>query len=342
MKHLPYIQLLIVTAIAAWGTTRAALGAEVAEVWEGRPYRIDASLAIDAPGDARAELERELPEFLRRRASTAIGSVWRFTAEPADGALRHAMLRGVERLKDDDLPEPKDAEDKRLLLAVRSTPWGYELSAREFDRYLNRWGSPLVRAVRQRDAVPEQLFALAEQAVAPLAHFTPTGSDPAQVTIELRGADLPPAGAGDFAWLRPGDALQPLVVRKNRDGSVAKGGVATVPWTYIEVVEKADAKGEPIGRIRSATARPLGVRRGRVEAVAIGMRNDHMATTLALRSRDNQDQPLVGYEVYAQSGGDKQLQRVGKSDALGELPIEPGQTAVRSLYLKSDGVTLAR
>ncbi|MGE3241106.1 MAG: hypothetical protein AB7I57_08565, partial [Pirellulales bacterium] len=42
------------------------------------------------------------------------------------------------------------------------------------------------------------------------------------------------------------------------------------------------------------------------------------------------------------SGGDKQLQRVGKSDALGELPIEPGQTAVRSLYLKSDGVTLAR
>lgn len=342
VKHFSYRVTLVVSALVACDWQRAAKAAEVSEVWEGQPYQIEASLAIEAPGDLRAQLERDLPGFLRKRASTAIGSVWRLQAEPADGALRHAVLRGVDRLSDEDLPEAKDTEDKRLLLAIRATPWGYEISAREFDRYLHRWGPPLRRTVRQRDAVPEQLFALAERAVAPLAYFTPSSSDPERVSIELRGADLPPAGAGDFAWLVPGDALQPLLVRKNRDGSVALGGVATIPWTYIEVVEPADKPAELTGRIRSATAHPLGGRRGRVEAVAIGMRNYRAATTLELRARDEQDKPLAGYEVFVQNDGDKQLQRIGKSDARGEVRVEPGQSAVRSLYLQNDGVTLAR
>jgi len=333
---------LLVSALGTLIFSIHAMSAEVAEVWEGQPYRIRASLAVDAPGDLHTQLEEELPGFLRKRANTSIGSVWRFHAAAADSRLRHAMLAGLEQFPDADLPERENHEEKRLLMTIRATPWGYELAVREFDRYVQRWGPVIRRTVQQQASVPEQLFALVEQAVAPLARFTSSASNPSQVKLELRGADLPAAGAGDFRWLRAGDALQPFLVRMSRHGATVPGGATAVPWTYIEVANANDDSQQLEGRIRSATARPLGMRRGRVETIAIGMRNDREPSIIELRARDQPDKPLVGYEVYVQSGDEKDLRLIGKSDVVGEVRVGPGQTAVEMLYLKSDGVTLAR
>jgi hypothetical protein len=330
------------TVLVVCAALRAAVAAEVAEVWEGQPYRIQASLAIDAPGDLAQQLAGELPGYLSERAAAAIGSVWRLDVEPVNATERHQVLANLESQADPKPPEIEGDKDKLLLLAIRDTPWGYDLSAREFDCYLNRWGPVIRRTVRQRAAVPEQLFALAKQAIAPLAHLEIDAGDTQRVEIKLRGADLPPNGAGDFHWLEPGDALEPRRVRTTRDGAVVKNGVTSVPWTYIEAMAPAENSTQLIGRIHSASPRPLGVRRGRIELVAIGMRHDREASTLELRSRAEPDKPLVGYEVFAQIGDQRELQLVGKSDAAGNVRVDAGEAAVRMLYLKSDGVTLAR
>ncbi len=329
--------LTIVAAFWA-GVGRAA---DIADVWEGQPYRIQARLAIDAPGDLAEQLAAELPAYLNDRVNTSIGIVWRLKTELATGSLRQQLLRDVDSFTAEDIADAAPNEDKRLLLSVRATPWGYELAAREYDRYVQRWGATIRRTTRQRDALAEQLFDLAQQAVAPLAHVRPDPNDPQQVTFDLRGSDLPPSGP-DFAWARPGDLFQPILRRTTRDGLLLPNGAAVIPWTYLEVVEPPAGATQPIGRIRSTTQRPLGVRRGRVEQVAIGLRNDPGNMTLELQSRIEQDKPLIGYEVFAQNVDEKAMRPIGVSDAAGEVTISPGKSAVQTVFVKSDGVFLAR
>jgi hypothetical protein len=337
--HTPKLLGWLAVAAAMW--TGVGHAADVADVWEGQPYRIEARLAIDAPGDLADQLAADLPAYLNDRVHTSIGIVWRLKTELATGPLRHKLLGGVDQFTAEDVADAAPDEDKRLLLTVRATPWGYELAAREYDRYVQRWGTTIRRTTRQRDALAEQLFDLARQAVAPLAHVRPDPSDPQQVVFELRGSDLLPSGS-DFVWAQPGDVFQPILRRTTRDGLLVSGGVADMPWTFLEVIEPPAGAVQPIGRIRSATQRPLGVRRGRVEQVAIGLRNDPGESTLELQSRVESDKRLVGYEVFAQNVDEKPMRPLGASDAAGEVTVSPDKSAVQMVFVKSDGVFLAR
>ena len=101
----------------------------------------------------RQQLAAELPTYLHDRVNTSIGIVWRLKTELALEV--HCDIRcfadstlSPRRM----LPTRPDGEDKRLLLSVRATPWGYELAAREFDRYVAALGTddpPLDSAARR-------------------------------------------------------------------------------------------------------------------------------------------------------------------------------------------------
>ncbi len=323
-------------AAACCGSSRAA---ELTETWEGTPYRVGVSLSIDAPGGLAEHFAAELPGFLLDRVNTSIGISWRLKTELASGPLKHQVLSDIDGLTADDVADAPEDEDKRLLLSVRATPWGYELAAREYDRYVERWGPTIRRSTRQRDAVAESLFELVVQAVAPLAHLRSDAKDPRQVTLEMRGAELPISGP-DFAWLRPGDVFQPLLRKTTRDGALLAGGIVTVPGTYVEAVAPTEGTTQPIGRVRSVLVRPLNARGSRIEQVAIGLRNDPGDSILELRSRMDKEKPLIGYEVFAQDMDEKPLRSLGATDDAGAVTISPGKSAVQMIYVKNDGLTL--
>ncbi len=333
--------ILSVLAVATACGAIVGRAAEREDVWEGQPYRIHAQLAIDAPGDLAEQLTEQLPSYLLDRVNASIGVVWRLKTDLATGPLRHQLLDGIDSFTAADVAEGAADEDKRLLLSVRSTPWGYELAAREYDRYVQRWGQTIRRTTRQREALAEQLFQLVEQAVSPLAQVRPDPDDPQHVVFDLRGSDLPPSGA-DFSWARPGDVFLPIVRRTTRDGTLLPDGATVVPWTYLEVIDPPAGAAQPIGRILSATQRPLGVRRGRTALVAIGVRSDPGDSTLRLQARTSPDKPLVGYEVFAQNVDEKPMRPVGLSDAAGEVTVTPGKSPIQMLFVKSDGTYLAR
>jgi hypothetical protein len=325
-------------AIAAWAKTAAA--DELAETWEVSPYRIHVTLAIDAPGDLGEEFAAELPPYLAERVNTSIGSLWRLTTEVAKGPMRQQMLRDIDSITTDELPNAANGDDRRLLVTLRSTPQGFELAAREYDRYVDRWGPTIRRSTRQFDAVGEQLFSLIVQAVSPLAHVRPDPQDPRRVVLELRGADLP-TSAVDFTAVRPGEVLQPLLRRTTRDGELVPGGVSPVPWTYLEVIAPEAGASQTFAKIRNVTQKPLGVRRGRVEQVAVGLRHDPADTVVELRSRVEKDKPLAGYEIVAQNMDEKSTRSLGTSDEAGSVSVTPGKSAVQMLLLKSGDLTLA-
>src|SRR5688500_10039427 len=56
--------------------------------WEFQPYRIDAVIAIDAPGGLADKLAGELPTYLQRRVTAAIGVPWSSAPKIATGIQR--------------------------------------------------------------------------------------------------------------------------------------------------------------------------------------------------------------------------------------------------------------
>jgi hypothetical protein len=308
--------------------------------WDLEPYRIQITIAIDAPGGLAEQLASELPHYLQRRVDASLAPAWACDVRIATGVDR-AKILGAITASDPPPPDvPKD-KDKLLIAVIRTAPDGIELTAREFDRYVQRWSPPLRRNSRQDTYVPEQLFSLVYQTFSSLAQVELDPKDPHRVVLKPRGASLArSAGAAPLA--KPGDVYAPVLRRTMRNGELEKkNGLQTVPWTYVEATEVKD--NTIVGRFQSASRRPIIVRRqGRIEPVAIALHTDPDALTLKFRSRTAADKPLVGYEVFTQKLGDDALTPVGVSDTAGQITIPPGKTPLQFLLVKHGGQLFAR
>jgi hypothetical protein len=142
-------------------------------------------------------------------------------------------------------------------------------------------------------------------------------------------------------WIQAAEVLVPIWRRTTREGEVVQDGIQQVPWTYLEAEDVSGR--EVVARIYSGTRRPLGVRhRGRIEQLAISLPVGRSETTVQLRSRTDQEKPLVGYEVYVQNTGEKTTKPLGYSDQEGQVVVGSDKTRVQLLYVKSGGNILAR
>jgi hypothetical protein len=325
--------------VAGYCGAAPSVAADVDKYWDSQPYRIKVAIAIDALGQQGEQLGSVLPTYLMRRAESAIGPLWQLSVDQATGEPRHLLLNDIDAITSKQVSKP-DAADKLVLLAVRATPWGYELAGREYDGYVDRWGATLRESARQNEVLPEALFALLRRVVTPLAQFHLDPSNDRQVILLPRGASLPHP-SDDEPWATEGDIYLPVMRRTTRDGELVPGGVQVVPWTFLEIAS-VDPQ-QAVGRIESGSTRPFALRqRGRIEQVAIALRSDDGETVVRLRSRTQKDKPLVGYEVYSQNSGEHDTRLIGTSDSHGQLRVVPGKTAVQLLYIKSGGELLAR
>ena len=141
----------------------------------------------------RAASLSKSPPSCRRTSSAAStppsASVWSFDVELATGEVRQRILSEIasfSRALSRPSPSggPRQACAHRRLLATRRV----RLTAREYDRSTQRWGMPIRRESRQPEALPEQVFALLCQAVAPLAHFELDPNDERLVVLKPRAA----------------------------------------------------------------------------------------------------------------------------------------------------------
>jgi hypothetical protein len=298
-------------------------------------------LAVDGPGEMAEQLGVALPAYLAERAESAVGPVWVLEIRVANGVERERILNELDSLSVDPADEFSFAADKLVLLSIQATPDGYDFAAREFDRYVVRWGPTIRRQTRQTDAIAELAFALLYRTVAPLAQLETDADDAQIVNVWLRGADLPRPGA-EAHGIRPGDVFLPIFRRTTRSGELVPKGIQVVPWTFVETTEVKD-EGGIVGRIYSGLRRPLGARRrGRVEQIGIALRADPGDSIVHLVSRAEPDVSLVGYEVSTQKTGPDDLARVGLSDREGRLRLRPGEGAVQMVVVKHGGELLAR
>jgi hypothetical protein len=310
--------------------------------WEFAPYRIRVLLAIDVAGGLAERLSVELPKYLARRVTATVGPAWAIEVQVADGVSRHALFASLD---DADTPSAEftgdtDTQtDKLILVALRATLDGFELTAREFDSLVQRWGMPIRRESHQVDMLFEQMFALLWQTVAPVARLELDSNDEGRVLLHLRAAALLRARTS-VPSARPAEVYLPISRRTTRSGALAEGGLQVVPWTYIETSEVDGV--QVAGTVRSGNRRPLsGRRQGRVEQIAIAIRSDPGSTVLRLHSRSNPDKPLVGYQVLDEKGGGE-TELIGSTDNSGRVEIPAGAARIKTVIVKHGGHLLAR
>lgn len=334
---------LLIAALPMCSLAWSANGAAQQLEWSLRPYRVHLVVAVEGPGGAADLYAETLPKYLAERAAGAIGPLWELDVQLAAGVMRHRALYELETFHGDPDAAFGFKGDKLVFLGVSWRADGYVLLAREFDSHVRRWGPLLRREAPQHAALPEQLFNLLWQVVAPLAHLDVDLEDPQRAILTPRGSSLP-RNTADVPSIGPGEVMLPVLRRTTRTGELAPDGIRAIPWTYIETVETQE-DGRLVGRIHSGTRRPLGAgRRGRIEQVAIVLRQDAVDTMVTLVSRSNPQQPLVGYEVRSHDSGsdEKNAVLVGLTDGRGAVRVGRTSTPVQFLTIKNGGSPLAR
>jgi hypothetical protein len=309
--------------------------------WTLAPYRIHITLAVDSAKRPQPNLPQDLQQAITERVASHIGPLW--TAEvriAADGASRRQCFEARE-IPWDEFPSEFKEFDKLLWLGVRAVPQGYELTAREFDVYTRRWAPAHQRTVSQRSYLAEACFDLLTGVFTPLAVIEPIADDDAQVRLAFKGSDLPRRSAAD-PFTRSGDLFQPLLRRSDRAGKVLESGATPVPWTFLTAAS-FDKGGQWLADVHTGTRRPFGVqRRGRVEQLALALRNPPGPAKVRFHARSDREQGLAGYEVFrmADDGSSKLL---GVTDRQGVISVPPAEDVpVSMILLRSDGLLLAK
>jgi len=326
-----------VAALCLWrpATTDAAPHAR----WEESPYRIQLTLAVDDRARPRADFEASLRTMLLDRAAATIGPLWSLTVEIAAEPADRRFARDPRDLDWAALPAKRKRYDKLVWLAVVAEPLGYALSCREFDAFTQRWGPLHRRHMPQRSFVGEAAFQLLVDSFAPVALVSALGEQDPRVQLVFRGGALPRRASTDL-FVAPGDPFLPLLRRTDRSGQIAKNGLTEIPWTLLTAAAPDDQGW--LADVHSGMRNPfLAKRRGLVEQVAVSLKYPRGPTRIRFHARSDAQQGLAGYEVFRELAGNPPV-KVGVTDRDGAIVVPPGDSAVSSLLLRSDGAMLAR
>lgn len=332
-----------------------AADAQAAETrdWALSAYRVHCVVAVDATIRPQPELEAAIVRSICERGRASVAPLWQLKVAAAQNADERRQCFAPAELGWDSLSSDQKSFDKLFSLGARATPRGYELTCREFDVYLRRWGPVERREVVQASFLNEGCLELLLAAFAPLATIEPVLDNDEQVRLIFKGSALPTRTEAN-PFIKAGDAFLPLLRRTDRTGELLKNGIIPVPWTYLTAVAPGDegpaaatdSPGEAspwYGQVHTGMRRPFGVqRRGFVHQVAIGLRNKPGPTQVRFHSRSDKEQGLAGYDVFRAGVDGASPTLIGKTDRFGVITIPPGDGLITTVLLRSEGQLLAK
>jgi hypothetical protein len=276
---------------------------------------------------------------LEERVERLVAPLWLMEISVAQEPAAQRYCLDPQPVDWDALTPEQQAYDKLMWLGVQVGHTGYELTCREFDVYLRRWGPLHRRSVVQATLLPEACFDLVASSFTPLAAITLLPEDSTQVELAFKGNGLPKQPDAE-QFVIPGEVFQPVLRRTDRGGQLMENGVVAVPWTYLTAVPEAD--GRWLADVHSGVRRAFGIQRARVEQIAVALRNPPGPTTVRFHARNDRETPLAGYEVLRDKL-DQPPQAIGVTDRQGTITIPPAEDAsVSMVLLRSAGQLLAK
>jgi hypothetical protein len=305
----PLVAALLVLACVA---STPLPGATVDRYWEYTPYNVQMVIVLDTSTPVRQRLAESMPRELDARARVAYGALWKLSTRVANGADGVAWGRGLELVPADQLAKVRSACDKLLLVVIRETIEGYEVSGTEYDCLLELWGTTVRNSTSDLATVEELAFAAVLDVFSPVAQFNTMGEDREKVEIRFRGSALPRSAQSVDSGF-PQQILKPFTREVDREGLPLEEGINPVNWTYLAVDSPGEDKNLVTATVYSHARSPFGARRrGRVEQLALAVKPRGEVTQLRLHSGADANMSLAGFEVHRQNVGEKDTKLIGK------------------------------
>lgn len=275
--------------------------------WESRPYKVRVWIcSTDSP-----EIAASIPQLssrLMRRAELADPSAWRVEVEPAPGSWRTQLLsfinNGIE-IESLATAEVLDGFDKLIAVCLSHDSGQIRCRVREFDVQTGQWGAVLDRNCPQARDLSPTLFSAIRRVFMPLARIDRVSGD-GEVFVRVRAinscveSDIEDGTVSAIeaspVWVRPEDRFLPIIRKVDRDGNLA--ALEPIPFTYLTIDSLAGSR--VVCRAHSRQRTPLGGRSSkRAKKLALVIRPPESGTRLKLVSRDSDNRPLSGYEIFS-------------------------------------------
>lgn len=311
--------------------------------WDASPYEIRVWVTLEPVPALTQPWSDRLPIQLESTLHRAVGVAWNMRIQPAPKALQRDLRERMSELTTEAVVA-HDADvldaDKLLLLAVTVRLNRLVVQVRELDCWTRRWGPTVRRPVSQPSRVALEAARALLDSFTPLVRIEKVQDKIARV--RPRAAFLIAAADSPLA-LPPGTLLRPIVRRDDRFGKPKPGGVRALPWTVLEVLPEPGDHGQLACRIHTGVTQPLRSRRSfRIQQLALRIHPRDMPTQLRLVTRARLDRPLAGYDIVARDDESSRPTLIGRSDWRGVVPVPPGPTPLRILYVKNGDQVLAR
>lgn len=343
------------SALVAWCLFLAIVsstGRLSAQSWEFSPYRIQVWYggldALDEYGLEPADFEQRL----RQQARVVAGATWNLEFGEVPTSLRPDLTNAIDRVstefvaaivdpppKDDELPTA-DIIDKVFLLGLTEVRNRHLWSVREFDVRTRTWSDVIEVPVAGRASVARGAFSGMAEAFRPLLRIESSEGKEAKGRIRAGGLVV---NAYTPAAVLEGAVVQPVIRTNDRTGRVLENGIEVVEWT-LGVVGKSKSNLVPI-KLHSAFGNPFGVRQSkRKKKLALVERKRYPSTRLFLKSRDEAQVPMAGYEIYAKDPITSSQKLLGTTDWRGAIDVTPQEDMplFLVLYVRNGGQLLSR
>ena len=332
MMRFPWISLIILLLLP--------FSAHAQSTWEVTPYQVRVWwVSTDAP---------ELPEswssrfdsLLARELRTLFAGVCETTITQAPDSLRLAMRRDLSTITRDQLlaADPELTKiDKLFLISIRSDRQLFSVELREFDGLLTHFGpTDVLQTEFLRQVVPRTTRMMID-AFSPVVRIDRAADDIAKTRLRAGALMRRPDSPGS---IRPGDVLLPFDRRVQSSGKASVDDIRPIDWTYLQVPTSVASQGVRSMDIVSGYRQPFRSKRSRrQQQYAIRTRPTTDQTTIRLLSRSKKA-PLAGYEIHEK--GESITRFLGYTNWLGELTIPKGETAIRTLLVRSGARVLAK
>jgi hypothetical protein len=299
-------------------------------------------------------LNREAFEAaLVRQSRVVAGATWELQFGDVPVGIEPDLTSAIESVSAeyvgsivDPAPEPDQESppgrriDKVLLLGLTLNKSRLIWQAREFDVRTYTWSDVSRVRVSGPTAVVRGAFQAMADAFRPILRIESSDGRDAKARIRAGGLVVRPYSP---AKVTEGDVLQPVIRNNDKNGRIRKRGIEVVEWT-LGVVGKSETNLVPI-KLHSAFANPLGVRSSRrKQKLALVERRRYNETMLFLKSRDEEQRPMAGYEIYAKDMVSGESKLLGVTDWRGSIAIKPpeGMPLFLVLYVRNGGKLLGR
>lgn len=344
---------LLCIAAVVFTTLASGLNREAwAQTWEFSPYRIQVWYGGTALLRENGLPDEVFEDRLKEHCRVSAGAAWRLEFGDVPDFVRPDLTDNIEGVSGELIAKivdpPREAEevltetavDKVYLLGLRSTRGVLEWQVREFDVRTVTWSDVARIPVSGRTSIIRGAFQGMAETFRPILRIETSEGRDAKGRIRAAGLvihDYAPAA------VRPGAIVQPVIRKNDRSGQLVENGIEVVEWT-LGVVGESETNLVPI-KLHSAFANPFGVRVSKRKVkLALVESHRYPKTRLFLKSRDEEQRPMAGYEIYAKdpiSGNQKLL---GITDWRGAIDIEPQEELplFLVLYVRNGGQLLSR